>query len=286
MEKGVDLSAATLMCNPEWRLREADILTLIRKEVKKYRSFVDVGANIGVFSLVANQCSVNSEIICIEANPKLIDAINNNITENGNHSNKITIINAAVSDTDGLVEFFENKNNEDGSIFNSSESTKSIMVPSCLLQDVCPKNRRSLVKIDIEGAEYRAIAGAPALLDSGNATFLIELHAWGDVQRKKYPIHLAILMYKHKYKIEKLGKSNFFGSHYLFERDASYRRTIALFKCLPLLLCKYVVWRLFPKRARDIEDFLRRLKTPSLFVAVTGVKKMGKAGSKRRRMRS
>jgi hypothetical protein len=49
--------------------------------------------------------------------------------------------------------------------------------------------------MDIEGAEYRALLGSKRFWASLETTFLIEVHPWGDPERKRYPLHLCAKMW-------------------------------------------------------------------------------------------
>ena len=44
-----------------------------------------------------------------------------------------------------------------------------------------------VVKIDVEGAEYRVLLGARGILSRGKARFLVEVHPWGDEAVHKTP---------------------------------------------------------------------------------------------------
>ena len=236
------------------------MLEHLAEVLRNFDVFIDLGANKGVYSIVANEIMHDAEIICVEANPKLIEDLSKTINSARNNNNKIRIVNKAVSDKLGTIEFFECSNSGIGNIFGNHDVIGSFSVPSCFLDDICPKGKKTFVKIDIEGAEYRALKSAPMLLQYQDVEFFIELHAWGDVERQKYPIHVAGMMWLNGFKIIKMGHLWFFGSHYVFVKAPFLERSLAFLICFPSLLCKYFVWRIFPAQAPGIEDLLRRFK--------------------------
>lgn len=249
-----------LVENQIWLLREREILERLPEELRNFNVFIDLGSNTGVYSIIANEFMHDAEIICVEANQKLIEDLSKRIDSARNNNNKFLLVNKAVSDERGMIEFFECSSSETGNIFGNVDVIGSFSVPSCFLDDICPKGKKTFVKMDIEGAEYRALKSAPMMLQSQDVKFLIELHAWGDVERQKYPIHVAGMMWLNGFKIKKMGRRWFFGSHYIFVKAPFPERSLAFLTCFPLLLCKYIVWRMFPAQAPRIEDLLRRFK--------------------------
>ena len=250
----------TLVEDQTWLLREREILDRLSEELQNFDVFIDLGSNIGIYSIVANEFMHDAEIICVEANPKIIEDLSKTIDSARNNNNKFRVVNKAVSDERGTMKFFQCSSTGEGNIFGDKDATDILSVPSCFLDDICPKGKKIFVKMDIEAAEYRALKSAPMILQSQDVKFLIELHALGDVERKKYPIHVAGMMLLNGFKIKKMGRRWFFGSHYIFVKAPFPERSLAFLRCFPLLLCKYIVWRMFPTQAPRIQDLLRRFK--------------------------
>jgi len=144
--------------------------------------FVDIGANTGIFSLTAAQ--LGAEVISVEASPMNCRLFRRNMQANGLES-RITLINAAAGNRDGKIRLFDN-------LFNGMWSstvpkvfwylrplTKSVMVPEIKVDDIVSDESRKrvrLVKIDVEGAELRAIRGLRRLIADGgeNLEFCVE----------------------------------------------------------------------------------------------------------------
>ncbi len=205
--------------------------------------FIDVGANLGLYSFFANKYLKNSEIILIEANHTLNrfleEAISKakNENDNGNH---FSIINNVVLDVSGTNVPFPIENGVGGSIFTNIKDSKLSRIKSVKLDDFFDPNKRTVIKIDIEGAEYRAIKGATNFLNSKNTKFFCELHGWGDEYLKKFPLNVANTFFINGYGIKKIG------AHYLFEGVSLPKRIISYCRFSPLLFAKFMLYRFFP----------------------------------------
>ncbi len=132
-------------------------------------TFVDIGANYGLFSLHASTL-IGSEghIIAIEPNPRLAEALR--MTKKLNHLNQILVVESAISDHIGRANFFiSNKSSGISSLFQSHAeqqvSSGSVVTEVQLdtLDQLLNKANLSsitLIKIDVEGAEMEVFRGA------------------------------------------------------------------------------------------------------------------------------
>jgi FkbM family methyltransferase len=155
-------------------------LDLIRRLVGRGDAFVDVGSNIGLFSLVA-AAQVGPEGQVIACDP--VSSVLNRLLTNARLSGFtwVTGRQVAVSDTSGVSQFV---------VFGGDRSGLSSFAPAspaeghtetvrtATLDDLVPPDwvpRVSLVKIDAEGAEARVLRGAQALMDQVAPDILIEI---------------------------------------------------------------------------------------------------------------
>lgn len=149
----------TIIDTGEW---EPWVVRAAMSVVRPSSSFVDIGANIGVFSIHAAKRGAN--VVAIEVSSTnckilLLNASLNNVS--------VDIRNAAVSDHRGVVLF--TKYDSANKAIHHVQPTLVIdnfdkfdLSPSYLLDDLMPSNI-DVVKIDIEGYEYRAISGSNSL---------------------------------------------------------------------------------------------------------------------------
>ena len=135
---------------------------------------VDVGANIGLYSLLAGICGIR-KVYAIEANPFSFSVLSRNIIENG-LSNKIIALCLPIGESSSIIKF-NLSSTEAGTIGNeiASKTTQdkklSIFSASFSLDELFRaqsiKNVTHL-KIDVDGIEKGILMGAKNLLDSPN----------------------------------------------------------------------------------------------------------------------
>ena len=143
----------------------------------------DIGANVGVYSLVAAMASTSAAVHAFEALPEAADRLDENIRHSG--LDNIIVHRTAVSDADGTVAFKYlpltpgNFICRVGAIDEDRAGYQSIDVPRETLDAALPPaaGARLLVKIDTEGHEAKVLAGMEGWLANGSVEFLIESFA-------------------------------------------------------------------------------------------------------------
>jgi FkbM family methyltransferase len=163
-------------------------LKLISQFLRPNMSFIDIGANYGIFTLVAawtiNQIGSKSKCYSFEPQPNLYNAIQENIKLN--QLENIVVFNCALSDKSGELNIrFPNKYNlgEAALVINENEEDKlpSIKVAVKTLSDVLGdelhnqqnSNESFAMKIDVEGCEYNVLLGAERLFNNRKPEFIL-----------------------------------------------------------------------------------------------------------------
>ncbi|GAA2921593.1 FkbM family methyltransferase [Streptomyces enissocaesilis] len=141
----------------------------LQRRLRPGDTYVDVGANIGYYSLLAARLvGADGRVVAIEASPVFHQRLLRNVTLN--EYGNVRAINSAVSDTDEVLEFVlaSSANMGANSIVpydGQAESTFEIAarpLPDLLTDDEITRAR--VIKIDVEGAEGSVIRGmAPVL---------------------------------------------------------------------------------------------------------------------------
>src|SRR6476661_409391 len=140
------------------------------------------------------------------------------------------VIHAAAAEKDGKVDFFRTDANVSGGLFmhdtgdaadrDAVQWTKfevDCITLDNLFEDVDP----DLVKIDVEGSEYRVLTGARRILKRGKCRFLVEVHPWGDETVRKMPADVFRLFAEFGYDFRRTHR------HWLFEKSShSFRRLL------------------------------------------------------------
>ena len=162
---------------------ETDLQAAAAKLIHPGSVVYDIGANIGYISLLSTQLSgLTGKTFSFEALPANVERLKSNVSINGLDS-RVTVIHAAVIDSDQPVTFLTHPSGAMGKALGSAGREEPysgrIKVPGLAI-DTFTFNQNhplpDLIKLDIEGGEGTALAGMQRLLSEKNAVFLIELH--------------------------------------------------------------------------------------------------------------
>jgi FkbM family methyltransferase len=158
---------------------EPKCLKYLKQCTSKGGTIVDVGANIGVYTLEGSfAVGPTGRVISIEAAPSLVDALRENIQLNG--MNNVSLIEAAVGDSVGeAILTLPNETNLGGFTLGPVSGDKAYSVAVRLIDDLLDErgiNSVDLIKMDIEGSEYRALRGAARTLARCRPVLMIELN--------------------------------------------------------------------------------------------------------------
>jgi FkbM family methyltransferase len=126
--------------------------------------FVDVGAHVGYFSLLASKAvGPNGRVVAIEASPKTFAELRRNLALNP-HCRNVRAVNVAASDAEGTAAVYRGPDNGTGisSIHQRLETTLETHVQKAPLSRILTEEElrtARMVKIDVEGSEFATIAG-------------------------------------------------------------------------------------------------------------------------------
>ncbi|MGE0055209.1 MAG: FkbM family methyltransferase [Hyphomicrobium sp.] len=123
--------------------------------------FVDVGANVGYFSLMAARlCGPQGKVIAIEPSPAAVRLLRLNL-DNVAHAE---IVEKAAGDSHGAVRFFVRKNGDMSSL-EYEHGLQSVLVEiDALDQLLAGQERIDFIKIDVEGFERDVLSGASRVI--------------------------------------------------------------------------------------------------------------------------
>lgn len=157
---------------------EPETFSYFQKCIEDAKTFVDVGANTGHFTLYA--CALNPDLkaYVFEPVPRVFDVLEKNIALNAFES-RIERSSTAVGKKDGTVAFhipFDDvptsaSLNPEG--FNSIEG--ELVETSILRLDTFFKDKPApdFIKIDVEGYEHHVLEGCAGLFEAGHRPGLI-----------------------------------------------------------------------------------------------------------------
>jgi FkbM family methyltransferase len=158
---------------------EPDVAQLIVERVKPGMVALDVGAHVGLHTLrLSRAVGASGRVIAIEASPVNVALLRRHLEWNG--CDNVTVIEAAVGATDGEIEFaFRESATDPGGFANSlAYDIGGARVKAALrsLDSICQDLAPDFIKIDIEGAEALAVAGAHSMLERCAPVLMIAFH--------------------------------------------------------------------------------------------------------------
>lgn len=154
---------------------------LVKNLVKPGMVVVDVGANIGYFTVIFAKLAGNAgKVYAFEPDPYNYDLLSRNIKLN-NLSN-VVLIPRALSDRAGKIKLFLDKTNLGNMSFasqNISDDGGEIEVETITLDDYLGGQNADLIKIDVQGAEGLVLSGAGKTLENSHPKILMEFWPYG-----------------------------------------------------------------------------------------------------------
>ena len=215
----------------------------VRARLTQVDAFVDVGANVGLFTCLAAQAGVPT--LAIEPERSNVALLLRNLTTNG-FSDRVEVFPIALGATPGVRAL--HGGGQGASLlggWGGIRSTYAVPTPLNTLDNLLAdrfRGARLLVKLDVEGAEYEVVCGARRLLAAEPAPIWIVEHGlkenWGGALNPNFE-KLFALFWSHGYRANAIspapraveiedvqrwlarGRRDFGGIDYLFERAPS-----------------------------------------------------------------
>lgn len=136
-----------------------------------FENFVDIGSNVGYVAVLAGKANPSLSIVSIEADPRLIPLISENLSKNT--TNKFQVIHALLGLTDESTSSFSL--NPSSTLDNrvSIKEWAQVQVPTRNMQSIAAElglSENTFFKVDTQGYELQVI--------SGMHEFLIENSGW------------------------------------------------------------------------------------------------------------
>jgi FkbM family methyltransferase len=171
-----DLVTQTLLSTGVWEPESTEVVQTLQEG----GIFIDVGAHVGYYSLVASKRVGNTgRVISIEPNPRTADRLRRNIRLN--NAKNLLVQEVACTDTEKTLNFFqagvENTGSSSFSVKNARSKPEIQVrgVPLDLIVKTLNLPRIDLVKIDVEGAELQVLRGMEESLPRFRPKLIVEL---------------------------------------------------------------------------------------------------------------
>lgn len=154
--------------------RDHEIQAFIRRRLAPGDTFVDVGANVGVYTTFASGLVGSSgRVLAVEAHPTIYKYLADNIARN--ELTNVEHINCAAGDKPGQLQIVINARNAGETHIGIADEGGTIVSVE-RLDDLLPRHDISVVnylKIDVEGFELPVLKGAAAII-SASPTIVIQ----------------------------------------------------------------------------------------------------------------
>jgi FkbM family methyltransferase len=167
---------------------EPDCIEFMLQKLPKNAVFLDIGANIGVFTITAaKSLNQNGRVIAVEASPKMFPFLQQNIEANG--LNNVKTLELAVTEQDNAtVLFYEAPMDKFGMGSISPQfHTSPIQVKTKTIDSIIKDeqiDKVDFIKVDVEGYESSVFKGAEKLLTSPNAPIILfEFCDWAEARK-------------------------------------------------------------------------------------------------------
>jgi FkbM family methyltransferase len=156
------------------------------REVQPGAVVYDIGANVGYFSLLASALAgPEGRVFAFEPLPRNIRYLRQHIQIN--HLENVDVIEAAVSDRSGVAYFDLGASSAMGHLAPQGELEVQMEPLDALLAEG-KLEPPSVMKIDVEGAEYAVLSGAKELLKNHRPLLFLDTH-----DRKAHQFTIALL---------------------------------------------------------------------------------------------
>lgn len=170
---------------------EPQLQTLLRAHLRPGDTLYDLGANVGYFTLVgASLVGPTGHVVAFEPSARNAAALRRNVAMN--NLTQVVVREMAVSDSVGLAGFCPGDNDQSGTLGAGPCTVATTTIDHEVRGTGCIPD---VLKIDVEGAEDRVLAGAARTLAEHRPLVVCELHVDMASLDHPVPVSLAALGY-------------------------------------------------------------------------------------------
>lgn len=159
-------------------LHEPEVVEWLSTQLKKGMTFLDIGANIGFYTLLAAQrVGTSGTVVALEPDPDVVAVLRQNIDANALCN--AHLVQGAAYRTCGNVRLGRSLASSWFSGLYYEKADGWIEVPAYALDSLVRElgvGRVDLVKLDVEGAEVEVLEGMHRILCEDRPKLLVELH--------------------------------------------------------------------------------------------------------------
>ncbi|RAX38510.1 FkbM family methyltransferase [Rhizobium tropici] len=155
-------------------------IELVKAILPETGQFIDVGGNVGYYSLsVAAHSTFKGTILAFEPLPRLWGLFNRSILENG-FENRLSVRQLALADAPGELQLSDAEDTVNAGatrlVMNTADTKAGRMAKVETLDHVIGSLRPDVMKVDIEGAEGLFLKGARETISAHRPSLLMEIN--------------------------------------------------------------------------------------------------------------
>ena len=165
--------------NVYYGLQEFEDMAFVVHALRPGDVFVDVGANVGSYTILAAGVS-GASCVALEPVPRTFGSLLDNVRLNDLMS-RVVCRNVAAGSAEGTIAFTADLDTMNHAVAPDESSRSVLTVPVTTLDSILGETRPTMIKIDVEGFETRVIDGAQETLRSpALVAVLMELNGSGN----------------------------------------------------------------------------------------------------------
>lgn len=160
-----------------WGEFEADLIDFLKSLLNDCSVFIDIGANIGIYTLLASKhIRKDGKVFAFEPSDWAYNRLKENLKLN--ETNNVEVFKLAVSNFTGSKQFYVCEDDAYNSLISTpmKQVQKVTKIKSIRLDDFCLENNIKdidIIKIDVEGADFLVLMGAGNILNSEHSPIII-----------------------------------------------------------------------------------------------------------------
>ena len=158
---------------PDW-----DEMNFLLRFLRPSDGFIDIGANVGFYTVLASTIVNQGPLLAFEANPRNAEVLRDQVELNSLENAEVFC--TALGNSAGEISFIDS-GRETGSIAEGGASAGKLITVPCARLDDCLDKRALpdcvVAKMDVEGCEALVLEGARKVMENGRITiWLFELN--------------------------------------------------------------------------------------------------------------
>lgn len=169
-------------------------------QTKDSMTIVDIGANIGTFSIYCNSISNKNRIIALEPSPATFKQLKKNLCVNDVEN--VEAHQVAIFSKPGILKLYDNVMSGQRSLFSSKNNRHYTEVTTTTLERIMRKHKIKKIdflKMDCEGSEYEILSSLKSSTYRKIDSIALEYH---ELKRGQNKIILVDILEKNGFKVE------------------------------------------------------------------------------------